>query len=51
MIDERVQDTIKQHAKKVTWHEDQDSKAKEHLGSAYASIKDASVTPAPTKHS
>lgn len=51
MIDERVQDSIKQHIKKVKWQEEQDAKSKEQLGSGYTSIKDASVTKPPTSHS
>ena len=51
MIDERVMDTVKQHAKKVTWQLEQDVKSTEQLGKSYTSAKDASVTHSPTSHS
>ena len=44
MIDEKVNDAIKQHAKKVTWQQDQVAKETSEIGESYASQKDASVT-------
>lgn len=51
MIDERVMDSVKQHAKKVTWQLEQDVKSTEQLGKSYTSAKDASVTHSPPSHS
>jgi hypothetical protein len=39
MIDERVMDTVKQHAKKVTWQLEQDVKSTEQLGKSYTKQK------------
>ncbi|KAK3105048.1 hypothetical protein FSP39_016060 [Pinctada imbricata] len=44
MIDEKVGDAIKQHAKKVTWQRDQAIKEEKEIGKSYTSEKDASVT-------
>lgn len=44
MIDEKVKDSISQHAKKVDWQVEQDAKSQRDLGSTYTSEKDASTT-------
>lgn len=43
MIDEKVNDAVKQHQQKVDWQKDQDKKITSELGTAYQSEKDAST--------